>query len=62
MMEHPDDPTSIADLALSVGFNNTSYFNKLFKKFLGCTPTYYRTHKVLSGETTASESFSTSPL
>ncbi len=42
------NPPSIADLALSVGFNNTSYFNKLFKKFLGCTPTYYRTHKVLS--------------
>lgn len=38
---------SIAELAISVGFNNTSYFNKLFKKFLGCTPTYYRTHKVL---------------
>ncbi len=41
---------SIADLAISVGFNNTSYFNKLFKKFLGCTPTYYRTHKVLHAE------------
>ena len=49
MMEHPDEPMSISDLALSVGFNNTSYFNKLFKKFLGCTPTYYRTHKILSG-------------
>lgn len=42
------EPPSIADLASSVGFNNTSYFNKLFKKFLRCTPTYYRTHKVLS--------------
>lgn len=41
---------SIADLALSVGFNNTSYYNKLFKKFLGCTPTHYRTHKVLHQE------------
>ncbi len=50
MAEHSDAPMSIADLALSVGFNNTSYFNKLFKKFLGCTPTYYRTHRVLSGE------------
>ncbi len=38
---------SIADLALSVGFNNTSYFNKLFKKYLGCTPTYYKAHKIL---------------
>lgn len=50
MAEHPDEPISIADLALSVGFNSTSYFNKLFKKFLGCTPTYYRAHKILSGE------------
>ena len=49
MREHPDEPIAIADLALSVGFNNTSYFNKLFKKFLGCTPTYYRTHHILSG-------------
>ena len=50
MMEHPDEPMSIADLALSVGFNNTSYFNKLLKNFLGCTPTYYRKHNVLSVE------------
>lgn len=48
LMMPSTEPLSIADLALSVGFNNTSYFNKLFKKFLGCTPTYYRTHKVLS--------------
>ena len=56
MAEHSDAPMSIADLALSVGFNNTSYFNKLFKKFLGCTPTYYRTHRVLSGEGKNSDS------
>lgn len=35
--------TSIADLASSVGFNSSSYFNKLFKKYLNCTPTEYRT-------------------
>lgn len=58
LMAHSDEPMSIADLALSVGFNNTSYFNKLFKKFLGCTPTYYRTHKVLSGETDNNGPFS----
>lgn len=33
---------SIAALASSVGFNSSSYFNKLFKKYLGCTPTEYR--------------------
>lgn len=47
LMDSEQNFGSIADLAISVGFNNTSYFNKLFKKFLGCTPTYYRTHKVL---------------
>ena len=47
MAQSPQEPPmSIADLAMSVGFNNTSYFNKLFKKYLGCTPTYYRTHKI----------------
>ncbi len=50
LMDDEQDFGSIADLALSVGFNNTSYYNKLFKKFLGCTPTYYRTHKVLHQE------------
>ncbi len=51
MIENLNSPASIADIALSVGFNNISYFNKLFKKFLGCTPTYYRTHKIPSRET-----------
>ena len=51
MIENLNGPASIADIALSVGFNNISYFNKLFKKFLGCTPTYYRTHKIPSRET-----------
>lgn len=62
MMEHPSEPMSIADLALSVGFNNTSYFNKLFKKYLGCTPTYYRTHKVLLVDATNSEALSAPTL
>lgn len=55
MIDHPNDPMSIADIALSVGFNNISYFNKLFKKFLGCTPTYYRTHKIPSGGTASNK-------
>lgn len=50
LMDTDQNPGSIADLAISVGFNNTSYFNKLFKKFLGCTPTYYKTHKILHQE------------
>lgn len=58
MSEHPQTPMSIADLASSVGFNNTSYFNKLFKKYMGCTPTYYRTHKGLPGAEDNSSPFS----
>lgn len=33
---------SISEVAGSVGFNNTSYFNKIFKKIMHCTPTSYR--------------------
>lgn len=34
---------SISEIAGAVGFNNTSYYNKIFKKFMDCTPTEYRT-------------------
>ncbi|MCM1102672.1 MAG: AraC family transcriptional regulator [Clostridium sp.] len=33
---------SFSELATTVGFNNASYFNKVFKNILGCTPTEYR--------------------
>lgn len=33
---------SISTLALSVGFNNVSYFNKIFKQYLKCTPREYK--------------------
>lgn len=36
---------SISLLAMSVGFNNASYFNKLFKKYVGCTPSQYKSSK-----------------
>ncbi|NLL80545.1 MAG: AraC family transcriptional regulator [Clostridiales bacterium] len=39
---HDSTADSIAALAVSVGFNNTSYFNKLFKKYLHCTPNTYK--------------------
>ncbi len=32
---------SISEISGLVGFNNTSYFNKVFKKYMGCTPTEY---------------------
>ena len=33
---------TISDLAASVGFNNSSYFNKKFREYLHCTPKEYR--------------------
>ena len=36
------NPVPISELAISVGFNNTSYFNKRFREYFGCTPTQYR--------------------
>lgn len=33
---------SISDLAFAVGFNNASYFNKVFKEYLNCTPSEYK--------------------
>jgi len=31
-----------SDLSSKVGFNNASYFNKLFRQYIGCTPSEYR--------------------
>lgn len=42
ILQNDRNTTSISELASSVGFNNTSYFNKLFKKYFNCTPTEYR--------------------
>jgi AraC-like DNA-binding protein/quercetin dioxygenase-like cupin family protein len=33
---------SISDIAGKVGFNSSSYFNKMFKKYMSCTPTEFR--------------------
>ena len=35
---------SMQDLAMATGFPNPSYFNRIFKKFLECTPREYREH------------------
>lgn len=36
------DYASFSDLAIQVGFNSSSYFNKVFKKYAHCTPSEYR--------------------
>ncbi len=43
-MMQDNDPTfrNISDLAFSIGFNNVSYFNKVFKQYVKCTPTEYK--------------------
>ena len=38
------DPLSVdgfSDLAFSSGFNNASYFNKMFRRYLECTPSEF---------------------
>lgn len=48
IMQGDEVAKSISTLAASVGFNNTSYYNKLFKKYLGCTPTQYKKYLLSS--------------
>lgn len=36
---------SISEIALSCGFNDCSYFNKIFRRFMDCTPTQYRKNR-----------------
>lgn len=42
MFGQADQRLSVSDVAAKVGFNSSSYFNKLFKKYLGCTPTQFK--------------------
>lgn len=37
-----NEQISISEIALACGFSSTQYFNKLFKKYHGFTPTYYK--------------------
>jgi AraC-like DNA-binding protein len=37
-----NDKASVAEIAYSVGYNNVSYFNKLFKNEYGCTPKTFK--------------------
>ncbi len=37
-----DGSLSVSDIALSVGFNHSAYFSKLFKRQFGCSPSEYR--------------------
>lgn len=47
---------TISDLAASVGFNSPSYFNKIFKKHLHCTPLEYK-RRIITTEHLTENSF-----
>ena len=32
----------ISDIAMRTGFNNISYFNRMFRRYMHMTPTQYR--------------------
>ena len=38
LQQNAPEAQSMSDLAFSVGFNNASYFKKVFRQYLGCTP------------------------
>ena len=60
-LQHPDTFTSISELAASVGFSNTSYFNKVFKLYLGYTPSQYRANIKAGFTNPTGTSFGISP-
>ena len=49
LIQHQDpNANSISNLAITVGFGNISYFNKVFKRYLHMTPTEYKKDKSIS--------------
>lgn len=42
MISKAEKAISISDIAMQTGFNSSSYFNKIFKKYIGCTPSEYK--------------------
>lgn len=41
LMKAPLSVSSVSELAITVGFNNVSYFNRMFKRYMECTPSEY---------------------
>jgi transcriptional regulator GlxA family with amidase domain len=37
-----DSERSVLDIALACGFRQVTFFNRLFKREMGCTPVEYR--------------------
>ena len=45
-----DQSLSITEISEKLGFSNTSYFSKIFKKYTGCLPKEYRKKCIKRGE------------
>lgn len=53
LYKNPEAADSIGDLCFIVGFNNPSYFIKIFRRYTGVTPTGYK--KLLKSDLTRAE-------
>ncbi len=47
LLKETDD--SVIDIAFKVGFNNVTYFNRIFKKYLNTTPSEFRLQSTTKG-------------
>lgn len=47
LLKETDD--SVIDIAFKVGFNNVTYFNRIFKKYLNTTPSEFRLQNTTKG-------------
>ena len=43
-----DNGQTVLDIAACCGFNNTANFNRMFRKYAGCTPSEYRRYGIRS--------------
>lgn len=53
MIAQSEKNMSISQIAMQTGFNSSSYFNKIFKKYMGCTPSEYKYSLLLGKNHTA---------
>ncbi|MCR5310817.1 MAG: AraC family transcriptional regulator [Lachnospiraceae bacterium] len=56
IQKDPLSVDSVSELALNVGFNTISYFNRMFKRYMGFTPTDYAAG-LKAGDDAVSESY-----
>lgn len=45
-----DDSASVSTIAIGCGYNNISYFNRTFRRYMHCTPKEYRTRQYNNSE------------